>query len=397
MEEASAAATPTLHVEVQQAGAAKGAWQAGGGGNADSAPGPSPSQAEVYGAVQEGVRRWEGAMAAWAAAGVDAKKRLAAQVARRHAQGGPFTPLHGGESGAPDGRAGVAAMPQAPLAQVPSAEAARSSGATGGAGGSGGAGEQMVFKLDVSTEECGATAEEGESVESARAAVLVGRGEGEGLSEEERATLQLHMLAGQLAVVGVVGSVKAGQQLRVMGRWVSDKYRQQLKAREAHAVLPQETDDIDRHTTLASAGDGGAVLPMLPHALPANGSLCSIAEHVCPCVWEPLPRSSLSLTGEQGDQGRGGPIAAIQRFDAPARSVPPPSTLHAPAAAPLTHYFTQLILLHTVGTHHSSSSPPFLLFTTIPPLHHLHLYVPYHLSHCFPFLLLIIGRRRRGK
>ncbi|CAI5992483.1 unnamed protein product [Closterium sp. NIES-64] len=130
MEEASAAATPTLHVEVQQAGAAKGAWQAGGGGNADSAPGPSPSQAEVYGAVQEGVRRWEGAMAAWAAAGVDAKKRLAAQVARRHAQGGPFTPLHGGESGAPDGRAGVAAMRGAGEGQRSAVMAAAQAGGT---------------------------------------------------------------------------------------------------------------------------------------------------------------------------------------------------------------------------------------------------------------------------
>ncbi|CAI5992485.1 unnamed protein product [Closterium sp. NIES-64] len=251
---------------------------------------------------------------------------------------------------------------QAPLAQVPSAEAARSSGATGGAGGSGGAGEQMVFKLDVSTEECGATAEEGESVESARAAVLVGRGEGEGLSEEERATLQLHMLAGQLAVVGVVGSVKAGQQLRVMGRWVSDKYRQQLKAREAHAVLPQETDDIDRHTTLASAGDGGApfpfpqlrvpaVLPMLPHALPANGSLCSIAEQVSKATKggeAPSPPSNASMPPpddeEENERERMPPASSLKALAAAVYALAPDSFV-CPITADSLEVFAHTILL----------------------------------------------------
>ncbi|CAI5502640.1 unnamed protein product [Closterium sp. Naga37s-1] len=384
-EEASAAATPASRAEVQQAGAAEGAWQAGGGGNGSAglAPGSSPSQAVVHGAVPA-ARGWEGVMAARAAAGVDAKKRLAAQVARRHAQRGPFAPVHGGESGASDGRAGVAAMrgagegerssagaqhsgggstsrrhsswrrvngsaagPQASMApgvavhgHRPGGGAPHSSGTRSGEAerhGSSGtshapyapraalpqhrkhrshqhrqrAAEEeqvelvgtvtrvvaesngwMVFKLNVSTmlsqptqllselpgahvqpgngagaAEAGAgstagegvpalSIDEGISVERARAAALVGRGGGEGLSKEERATLQLHMLAGQLAVVGVVGSVKAGQQLRVMGRWVSSKYGPQLKATEAHAVLPQETEDIETYLAELLPGVG---------------------------------------------------------------------------------------------------------------------------------------------
>ncbi|CAI5478080.1 unnamed protein product [Closterium sp. Yama58-4] len=372
-EEASAAATPASFAEVQQAGAAEGAWQAGGRGNGNGSAGrahsSSPSHAAVHGAVQD-ARGWEGAMAARAAAaGVDAKKRLAAQVARRHAQGGPFAPLHGGESGASDGRAGVAAMRGAGEGERSSAGAQHSGGgstsrrhsswrrvngsaaAAGpqafmGAAGVAGHGHHqerhgssapshapyapraalpqhrkhrshrhrqraaaeaqvelvgtvtrvvaerngwMVFKLDVSsmlshpTElpaalvqpgngagaaevggggtagegvDAALSIDEGGSVERARAAALVGRGGGEGLSEEERATLQLHMLAGQLAVVGVVGSVKAGQQLRVMGRWVSSKYGPQLQAREAHAVLPQQTEDIETYLAELLPGVG---------------------------------------------------------------------------------------------------------------------------------------------
>ncbi|CAI5507430.1 unnamed protein product [Closterium sp. Naga37s-1] len=59
-EEASAAATPASFAEVQQAGAAEGAWQAGGGGSAGVAPGSLPSHAGG-----DCAEKHNGALTAW--------------------------------------------------------------------------------------------------------------------------------------------------------------------------------------------------------------------------------------------------------------------------------------------------------------------------------------------